>query len=247
MYLADLSLWEAARKQYIFKLKAYMDSYTALVGIQMLGILFSLGGVGSMGMGGNGLDLTFRVFSSDIIFAFTIIWAFTTAITLTTRPYRNQEFTFVGNRLSGSLANILFLLTVSCAAGILSVLSGGLLNVLAALVYDTQVYNMMMSDYADMFGGLLVAVFYIALASALGYLVGSLVQVHKIFIVILLGLFLGLLVQEPYNNGNSYMIDLIAFFGKEELLPLFMIKVVASGAVLFSAATAILNRMEARR
>jgi hypothetical protein len=52
MSLKTINLAETVKKQFVFKLKANIDVFSSLVGIQLLAILFSLNGVGSMGMGG---------------------------------------------------------------------------------------------------------------------------------------------------------------------------------------------------
>ena len=112
MSLTNQLIWQkTVKKQYFFKLKANIDAFSSLVWIQLLAHLFSLGGVASMGMGGTNLSVDVKYYSADLVIGFTMLWAFVTAITITTKPYRNHDFTFVTNRLSSSLSNILFLLT----------------------------------------------------------------------------------------------------------------------------------------
>ena len=123
MSLKTINLAETVKKQFVFKLKANIDVFSSLVWIQLLAILFSLNGVASMGMGGTNLSVDVKYYSADLVIIFTMLWSFVTAITITTKPYRNHDFTFVSNRLSSSLSNILFLLTASFIGSITATLS----------------------------------------------------------------------------------------------------------------------------
>lgn len=54
-----------------------------------------------------------------------------TGILITTKAVRYDDFTFVSNRLSSNLANILFLLTASAIGGAAAVTAGFLLKIIA--------------------------------------------------------------------------------------------------------------------
>src|SRR5699024_5729575 len=91
-------------------------------------LLFSLGGVGQGGSGSFEISINRHYYTVDYVIAFTMIWAFITSIQMTTREYRQDDFTFVTNRLSGNLSNIAFLFTASVIGGVLAVLSDFLLK-----------------------------------------------------------------------------------------------------------------------
>ena len=141
MSLKTINLAETVKKQFVFKLKANIDVFSSLVGIQLLAILFSLGGVGSMGMGGTNLSVDVKYYSADLVIVFTMLWSFVTAITITTKPYRNHDFTFVSNRLSSSLSNILFLLTASFIGSITAVLAGNLVKLLVSILFKQETFS----------------------------------------------------------------------------------------------------------
>ena len=110
MSLLTTNVSQTVKKQFFFKLKANIDSLSSLIWIQLLAILFSFGGVSSMWSSNGEASIEVQYFTSDIVVVFTFIWSFVTAITITTKPYRHHDFTFVTNRLSSSLSNILFFL-----------------------------------------------------------------------------------------------------------------------------------------
>src|SRR6476660_9775510 len=141
MSLTKVNLAETVKKQYKFKLKANIDVFSSLVWIQLLAILFSLGGVASMGGGSVDLNFNVKYYSADLVVVFTMLWSFVTAITITTKPYRNHDFTFVSNRLSSSLSNILFLLTVSFIGSITATLAGNLVKLLVSILFKQEIFH----------------------------------------------------------------------------------------------------------
>lgn len=246
MSLKTTSLKETVKNQYLFKLKAYIDSFSSLVGIQVLAILFSLGGVGSSSMGGAEISVNVKQYSSDMIFIFTMIWSLVNAITITTRPYRNQDFSFVSNRLSSSLSNILFLATTSGLGAVTCTLSGNLVEIIAYLLSEQQVYSLT-GGVTHFILGILISFFYLLLFSAIGYLVGSLVQVSKLFVIIIPVLFIGLLIVEASSTYEPFLSNLFQFFAMESSIAIFIVKTIFAIGILFSVAINILNRLEVRR
>ncbi|MFA1710684.1 hypothetical protein ACDX66_03145 [Peribacillus frigoritolerans] len=246
MSLTKVNLKETVKKQYFFKLKANIDAFSSLIGIQLLALLFSIGGVSSAGMGGSNISVNIKYLSADLVIGFTLIWALVTAITITAKPYRNHDFTFVSNRLSSSLANILFLLTASIIGSITAILSGNLLKVLAYVFLDGRIYGVH-SGLEELVMGLCVTIFYVFLVTSIGYFIGTLVQVSKLVIIIIPVLFFGTLFLEGSMQKEPFLVNVFTFYTMESTLTLFIIKVVVTVAVFFAAAISILNRMEVRR
>ncbi|MGE7185534.1 hypothetical protein ACQKKK_16510 [Peribacillus sp. NPDC006672] len=246
MSLTKVNLKETVKKQYFFKLKANIDAFSSLIGIQLLALLFSIGGVGSVGMGGSNINVNIKYYSADLVIGFTMIWAFVTAITITTKPYRNHDFTFVTNRLSSSLSNILFLLTASIVGSITAILAGDLLKVLAYILLDEQIYSIH-AGLQELVMGIGVTIFYVFFVTSIGYFIGTLVQVSKLFIILISVLFFGTLFLEASMQKEPFLVNVFTFYTMESTLSLFIIKVIVTVAVFFSAAISILNRMEVRR
>ncbi|MBM4762783.1 hypothetical protein GNT69_10865 [Bacillus sp. B15-48] len=247
MSLTTTSLTDTVKKQYFHKLKANIDSFSSLVGIQILAILFSFAGVGSSGIGGMEYSVNVKYYSSDIVFIFTIIWSFVTAITITTKPYRNHDFSFVSNRLSSSLSNMLFLVTTSILGGFTVMLSSNTIQLLSHLFFDEQLYYLSTTQLHHFILGFIVSFLYLFLVSSIGYFIGTMIQVNKLFVVLFPILFIGLLFFEGNAFRQPILSNVFQFFVMESTLFFFVIKTLITTAVLFFAAISVLNRLEVRR
>lgn len=246
MSLMRANLVETVKKQYLYKLKANIDALSSLVTIQLLAIFFSFGGVGSSGMGSENISIHVKYYSADIVIIFTMIWAFVTAITITTRSNRNHDFTFITNRLSSSLSNILFIITTVMIGSMTAILAGNLLRTLSYLQGDYQFYSMNIGLPEFMFS-MFVTFLYVFLVSSIGYFVGTLVQVSKIFVILIPVLFFGMLFLESSLQRESFLANVFQFYFMESVLSLFIFKVIATFTAFFTASISILNRMEVRR
>jgi hypothetical protein len=187
-----------------------------------------------------------QYFTGDIVVVFTFIWSFVTAITITIKPYRHHDFTFVTNRLSSSLSNILFLLCANLIGGVTSILSGNIISLLKYLFFDTQLYHIH-SGVLESLGGIAMTFLYLCMLSALGYFIGALIQIHKIFAVFIPLLFIGLIMISGSMQGIPFTIHLYQFYVKETSVFLFMIKSVVTTLLLLLPSISILNRLEVRR
>lgn len=246
MSLRVVNLSEVVKKQYLFKLKTNIDSISALIGIQLLAILFSMGGANSFGTSSDRLFIKVSYFSADVIIAFSMIWAFVTAITITTKPYRNQDFTFVTNRLSSSLANIIFLFTASGVGGITAMLARNIPLTLRYLFYGEPFYSLPIT-MIDILLGIGVTILYLFGVSAIGYFIGSLVQMSKLFIVVIPVLFIGTIFLNAVMNSEPFLFHVYQFYLMESSIGLFILKIAVTAFLFFIASIGILNRMEVRR
>lgn len=246
MSLTRVNLMETVKKQFFFKLKANIDAFSSLIGIQLLAVLFSLGGSGSSGMFGGDLSVNVKYYTSDIVIVFTMIWSLVTAITITTKPYRNHDFTFVTNRLSSSLSNILFLLVASIIGSITSILSGNLIKMFPYIYLDQQGYSVDSGIEVFLLGAF-AAFLYLFIVSSIGYLIGALVQKSKGFVVLIPVLFFGSLFLDATLGREWFLLGVFQFYFMESTFSLFIVKVILTAALFFAAAAGILNRMEVRR
>lgn len=247
MYLTEANLWDVVKKQYSYKLKAYMGLFFSLLAVQVAALLMSLGSVGGSGTGTGDLFVSVRFYSGDIIILFTLLWAFITGITLTTKEYRHTDFSFITNRISSNLSSIGFLLTLCIAGGVLAILSSILLRV---IVYFFIGSTDVTSQYGiqEILIGMIATASYLILISAVGYFTGMLVQFNKIFIVLLPALYFGTFITNVRIYGNdSFIIKTIEFFNTESSLALFSIKVIIAAIILFGSAVLLSNRMEVRK
>lgn len=247
MSLTIANLTDIVKKQYVFKLKANIDAFSSLVGIQLLAMLFSMGGAGSFHSSSDTkLEISVSYFSADVIIGFSMIWAFATAITITTKPYRNHDFTFVTNRLSSSLSNIIFLFTASIIGGTTAMLARNLPLALRYLFFEQQTYSFPIIAQ-DFLLGIAMAILYLFGVSAIGYFVGTLVQISKLFVVFIPALIIGLLFFDGAMSREPFIANIFQFYFLESSIGLFILKIAITTALFFIASIRILNRMEVRR
>ncbi|WP_172940502.1 hypothetical protein [Bacillus sp. CRN 9] len=242
MSLIKADLAEILKKQYFFKFKANIDVFSSLVGLQLLAVLFSLGGGMYSGYYGGGMDISMKLYSADMVILFTMIWALITSVTITTKPYRNYEFTFVTNRISSSLSNILFLLTISLLAGFTSMLSANLIHVLVYFFIDSGmlIYEQHMQDIIT---GVISTSLYIFLFCSFGYLFGAFIQVHKVFSGLIPVGIIGLLLFDGMKLNST----IAMFYFNEPSLFMFFIKTIILAGIAFAVAILILRNMEVKR
>lgn len=246
MSLATANLWEMVRKQFVFKLRANIDAFSSLIWIQLIAILFSVGGSSSSMTSSELFQIEVKYYSSDLVIVFTMIWAFVSAITITTKPYRYQDFTFVTNRISSNLSNMLFLLSVSMLGAITAILSKYLLQVIGYFVVNEQMYTTV-TDSGTFFLGVAISFLYIFCISSIGYLIGALVQISKLFAVIIPVLIIGILFLEASLGRDATIVKIFEFYILEPSAFVFSLKILFTTTFFFLASLAIFNRMEVKR
>jgi len=248
MSLTKVSLTNVVKKQYVYKLKAYSQVFMSLIFLQLLAVFFSLNGVGGMAGGDGSIDVEVKYFSSDYVTAFTMLWGFITAILITTKAYRNDDFVFVTNRVSSNLSNAVFLLTASFIGGITAMLSSYLLKVIIYyFISDVPIKSTTILEAPlELLLGIFSTFLYIFLFCALGYLVGTLVQISKAFTVLLPAAFFGGLILDGLLGKSRAIAYVFEFFFTESSLPLFIVKIIVAAGLLFSGAFVLSNRLEVR-
>lgn len=244
MSLTKIRLWDVVKKQFFFKLKANRDAFSNLIWIQLLGIIFGLSS--SHFYSSQGVEVEVNYYSADAVIILSMIWIFSTAITITTKPYGSYDFTFVTNRLSSSLSNLLFLLTGSVVAAVMGMLSRFLIQIIQMSFGSGELYTILFG-IDDFFIGAGAAALYLFFISALGYLIGTLVQVSKVFIILIPIAFIGGLFMDARMNREPFFVPIAEFYFMESSFLLFFIKVFVTVTFFFGAAMAILNRMEVRK
>ena len=246
MYLAEVSSWEIVKKQYRYKLRSYFGVFSSLVVIQILASFFSLNGTGMSGGSSGTFSYNVYYYSGDLILAFVMIWGFITAIIITTKAYRYDDYSFVTNRKISHFSNILFLMSASLFAGITVFLSSHLYRLLA--VYVKHVDGIMMNQLTitQILKGVSATVLYIFLFVSIGYFVGMLIQVNRLFSFLIPVGFIGFLIMDGLHNDPTLLQTIALFFGSEALLTLLFVKTIAVSALFYVLAILISNRMEVR-
>ncbi|WP_335418777.1 hypothetical protein [Bacillus sp. JJ1566] len=243
MSLTNASLLDVVKKQLFFKVRAYYGTFSSLVTVQAIALLFSFNGVGQMGLGGN---ISISTYSGSMIFIFTAFWAFITSITLTTKPYHYIDFSFVTNRTSSHLSTIGMMIIYSFIASITSTFTGILLRVILFLKEGGNKFvgNHFFLPFPDLIVGIYTGALYLILFVTLGYLIGMFTQVNKLLGFVLPALLVGWAIYEVRSFDT---ISSITFFTTETSILVFTIKVVITVAALVWIVIAATNRLEVRK
>ncbi|MDT8861591.1 hypothetical protein N0O92_15340 [Alkalihalobacillus sp. MEB130] len=249
MSLNNVTLATATKKLYKYKLKANIGLLNSLVFLQLIAVLFSLNGVGQMGTGGNGFSINVYYYSSTLVIAFTMLWAFIHSIFLTTKTFRYDDFTFVSNRIASNLSNMVFLATASLIAALFAMFTSPLLKVIAYFLLDHEVLLETGIFYSptELLLGFAATTLYIFLFSALGYFVGTLIQLSKLFGILLPVIFFGTLFVEARAGQSNLLITMGTFIFTESSFLLFIIKVVCLSSLLFGSSLFLSNKLEVKQ
>jgi hypothetical protein len=249
MSLTEVSIGEVVKKQYKYKLKSYLSIFTSLIMIQLLAMFFSSSGSGMFGTSTVGYSIHITYYSGNLVIGFSMLWAFISGILINTKAYRNDDFAFVTNRLVSNLSNIAFIITASIVAGISAMLSSTLLKVVKYfLVKDHYMVGNTETPY-ELLLGMVTASFYILVIFALGYFVGTLTQLHRIFAMLIPVLFIGTLFFGGRVTGLNRLVFTVVkdFIAAEPSVILFILKIVMISLLLFLGSIVISNRMEVRK
>ena len=245
MSLSNPTLNEIVKKHYFYKIRSHRSILISLLLIQILGILLSsFAGEYSSGIAlQNYIEINYSVFSNSIIFILTLFWAFAASIHLTNKSHRYEIFTFVTNRLSNQISNILLLITLSLIGGATVITAGCTTRLIIFYKYNSNVIATSSLEYIT---GIIAASLYILLISALGYLIGTLVQLHKSFLLIIPSLYVGIV-----TFGSSKIVSWLEFLYRgiveEPSLLLFAFKIMLLVFIFFAISVDIQNRLEVRR
>ncbi|WP_151701373.1 hypothetical protein [Psychrobacillus glaciei] len=242
MFLSNSKLGDVVKTQVKFKLNAYMGAVVSFIFIQLLGLLLSINGSSSMGTSINNISIKVSVISYDIVFIFVVIWALFVGNLITTKAYRYDDFSFVTTRLSNNLANIVVLCLLSVFAGVTTFLSTYLLRIIV-LLFSNLDYDKgpgLLENPISSLINVAVMIFVILTISAAGYLWGVLVQITKIFMILLPLLIVAMLATQFGQTFIQYI-----FIGNISMLVL-MIKLICVSVLLFGVAILSSNRLEVR-
>ncbi len=247
MYLAEVKAWDVVKKQYRYKLKSYFGVFTSLIVIQLLAIFFSFNGTGMSGGSSGTLDYEVHYFTSDIIQVFMMLWAFISAIIITTKAYRYDDYAFVTNRRISHYSNMLFLFSASVFAGVTVYLSTHLFKWITYMVKDQSTIMVDSLTGTGLVTGTAASILYIFLFASAGYFVGMLVQFNKIFSLLLPVMFVGALILDGLTGNPTLLVNAGTFFGSETSFIIFLIKILGVSFLLLLGSMGVSNRMEVRK
>lgn len=243
MYLNEASLFDVVRKQIRFKMKSYTGIYHSLFILQILGLFVASIGEGSMSEFGYGRSISVESFSSTVVVAMTAVWLFINTLLLTTRAYREDDFTFISTRWSRHLANFSFVVVLALLGTVTAFLATNALKVY--LFYKKSELIIMHTHPFSILTSLIVLFFYLILIAAIAYTIGSIIQRNKVLgiSISLFFLVLGMISIDIDGTPITFLLD---FFMNETSLILLLLKIVLANGLLFIISWKVLDNQEVR-
>lgn len=249
MYLTEPRLTDIVKKQFLHKFNAYTGVFNSLLVMQLIGIFFGFGTGGGGSGDGNTLIIDYSFSTGDMPVIFTLLWAFSMGILVTTLAYRNDAFSLVSNRLSHNISSFLFLLFASVIAGILATLAGSIIKFISSFqsyLFFTDTSGLFSSP-TDFFIRILTSVLYTALFASLGYVVGSFIQRSKFVLPLLITAIFAFPLLRLNIGGLDLIAKIVAFFGTETSLLLFLMKIIVTVSILFAISIGVTTKTEVRK
>lgn len=248
MSLSKISTGTVVKNQFQYKLKANIGLFTSLVMLQMFALLLSLGGNGGGMSGGQGFEIRDTYYGTYNIIAFTALWGFVHAVIMSTKTDWEKSFSFVGNRFTHDLSNILFLFFASLIAGIFTILSAFALRVIIYYFFDLKLLagDNFIITIEEVGSGVLTAVLLLFLLCSVGYLLGTITRLHRLLPVILPVVIIGVIFA-LVRAGSNLMLRMYIFYFEESNAFFFIIKTGVSALVLLGIAILISSRTEVRK
>lgn len=232
MSLTEVSLINNVKKQIRYKIKSYTGIFHALVILQLLGLFLSTIGEGSMSEPGTYFSISVEYFTSGVVVGMTAVWLFINTLLITTKAYREDDFTFITSRLSRLWANIGFVFLLSVIGAVSAHLAINALKVYLIIQNDELIMSNSLSS-VSLITGLLGLLGYFILVSASAYTIGSIIQRSKV-IAILVSVSLIILGNIMIRfQGEELIAQGLYFFTREPNLALFWIKIIFTSSLLF--------------
>ncbi|MGE7624753.1 hypothetical protein ACQKMD_17365 [Viridibacillus sp. NPDC096237] len=239
-----MSLTTNAMKAHLkLKLHAHANMLVYLIVLQIMGVvLFAFSGSGQMGKGAENVSLEFIIYSPAGIFMLSILWIFYVGVTLTRKGVRKEIIPFLGSPRVNSITDIITLIYMGAFLTFTVMLSNYFIYSVVVLFTDKKfAEGMTIFNEPKVFFINALAVFIVSITTAaIGYFVGTLLQISKIFIVVFIVLFF------TYNGSKLSMFISNYFY---EQYPNFVSFTVFNSAIAifcFFIANAIGSRMEVK-
>ena len=246
MFSTQWTIRELAKRQFFFKLNANGSIFTMLIVLQIIATIFISGSFTSTSDWEESISFNFTSISNDGQLGLTLFWAFIVGFLLTSAAQRNESFSFVTNRLTLQLANFYFLCTAALLGGVTTVLLGSVMKIVA-MFSDNMIIETtgLLASPVDFLSRIFVMTAYTLLVMLVGYALGSLIQLSKLFIA-LFAVIWYVFNQSSFGVMENEESRLLYFFYGETSVLLFTLKVLISIAILFGISFFATNRLEVR-
>ncbi|WP_078391041.1 hypothetical protein [Shouchella patagoniensis] len=181
--------WPVVKQQYFYKLRHNFLFVFFLLFMQLVGLFVSVSPHSDFDYYGGQVQVYYL--STELVTVLSIITIGIIAVVMTFKAQRYSLTTFVSNTKSQHLSSILYLLTLAIFAGT-TAFSASFLQKIYVISFTSAVLDHVlpahMSSISGFISSLAVSITYMVFVASIGYFVGTLLQVHKVFILLFLAL-----------------------------------------------------------
>ncbi|TFE02455.1 hypothetical protein [Jeotgalibacillus sp. R-1-5s-1] len=245
MSLTNVSTANIIKKQYIHKMTSYRDAWKSLIITQLIALAISSFSTGGGTTSGDFYSINVTNYSVDVVFFFTVFWAFIASFLVTTNSYTYEDFSYVSNRTTSAVSAILFVASITTIAAIFTMLSSYFIFMVMYLTQDVNILygSNTIGDFSEILSSFAAVWGYLLLASSVGYIIGALVQISRIF-----SLVIPVLIFLPgfMNVQVPILTDVVTFFTTETSVMMFTMKVLITAILLFMLGWLLSAKKEVR-
>lgn len=235
---------DIVKKLLLYKFQSYVGVIWTLMTLQGIGILFSMNGVGQAGFSMSGMRIDSILYNANMVFTFTMLWIFISAIIITTKANQLDDYTFITTRKTSNIANGLFLIVAALFGALTSMLSSALIRVIYSIFGGEGITLAVTYSVSDWLLGFWTAFFYLVFLAAAGYFIGMIFQLHvfirTVVVILIISAFFGASI-----SGNVVEAIFVFIFQESNVI-LFALKTTVSAGILFVATLLFTEKMEVR-
>ncbi|WP_054712426.1 hypothetical protein [Bacillus sp. JCM 19041] len=227
--------WTVVKQQYFYKMRHNFLFVFFLLFMQLVGLLVSSFPRSDIDYYGG--EVQVYHLSTELVTVLSIITIGIIAVLMTFKAQRYSLTTFVSNTRSQHLSSILYLLTLATFAGVTAFSASFLQKVYVVSLTSAVLDNVVPTHMASLSGflsSLAVSIMYMVFAASFGYFVGTLVQVHKVFILFFLAI-----VFFSFSSLENFL-----FYFFQESNPFFFFLKMSSTSIILTLLAFISLRNE---
>lgn len=244
MSLNEMSLLDVVKKQVQFKVNSYNGIFLSLIILQIFGLFVASLGESSMSESGYGRSTSTTYYGNGFLIGVTAMWVFISVLLMTTKAYKEDDFTFISTRWSRLLSNLSFTVILAALGTVTTYLLTHVLKVYLVL-NDEKIIEVNTFSFLDLLTSLFLLFLFLFFIGLFGYTVGSIFQRNKVAALLVSAtfIFIGSITIEA--NGE-YVNSLIYFFSKETSVLLLVIKFGIVNSLLFFITWVVTENEEVR-
>jgi len=238
---------EAVKTQFLFKLRAQYGIFSTMIIVQLVAILFSFG-ESSVGSGMNNIHIHSTGYAGNILLFLTFAWAGMMGFRLTLKQSKDVMYTFVTDRKTNHLANVLMIATLSIVGGVSAYLISFIFKITMYLWRGTDTLLFIEKPAVSfLLIGMVGTILYMMLVASLAYFIGEIIQFHKVFVIIVPVFILGMLIVSVNYGYMEWYSNILPYYIFEKNFIMFIVKTLSTSVIALFLAALIGQRLEVRR